>query len=528
MPEGLILAGDHAGDDPFEKGVLFDERLITRREALQRFFTPRDGCEDMPSTQEELVSVGKTEYCFLNPRSSFVAPQIRDAYDADRILRTGRNIRDSDDGQLQNCAVAFVDADNIDQYLQDLNDYFGSDITTDDLRMHDEWECYIITVFGHNRQLGIAGANLESNGHPDTGVLMMAKVFRNPDFWRVIEAQAVENTGISPPMWDRARSIVMYKKMRVRDGIPPTQQEVAEKFNVDVDQIWRAERYDALPHGIKELVMQKRLPYSGAFELDILIEPYGEEYVTALAAKLAARSASGPQIMKTIRKYQAALKLTPEARLLVEEGALRTADAIILADAADILTAGEINEVVTWIALNRPEHKDVKARVDRIYQDKLQGNMSMFDADASDPGVHDAVEAKVRQLRDANTTATVQRGLITITQLLTGLRAATKAGLLGDIVGKGFVENVTPEQLLTVLENSLAEGDIDPGMLASLEAHLRSLADGDDERSHIIDGILSTLHTLQHETPARQQAKRAQLGALVVGHASESQQVGLF
>lgn len=496
-----------------EQGILFDERMITRDEALAAFLTPTEGCEAKKPTREKFFINGKTEYCFVNPRSSFIAPQIRDSYDPRRIVRTGRSIRDSEDGQLQNCGVAVIDPENIEQYLTDLNEYFGSNVEVNDLTLHPKLGSYMITVFGHNRQLGIASANIETNGHPDVGVLMAAKVFRNPSFWRVIEAQAVENTGESPAMWDRARSIVMYKKLRNRDGVPPTQDEVAGKFNVDRDQIWRAERYDALPGGVKDLVMAKQLPYSASFELDALIPAYGEEYVVDLASQLADRKASGPQIMEAIKVRSVAVELTPAARSMIEDNALTFPQAVEVVKLNSILNEDGINHFIAWIGAKRPDVTEIRKRVRQTINDKISGKVSIFEQEDKPP---EEVEAMAKQIQQAELHSMIQQTMSEITRHLTGMRSVVNAGLLGDLADLKPMLSASPDHLYSILEDAATKEDDLPS-ISNVFSLLKSRINGSNPGlTNQIDEVLDLLNVAAAESALSQRKRRDMLGAISV------------
>ncbi len=495
------------------QGILFDERMIGREEALSRFFTPAEGYERRKTTAEKLVRAGNTEYCFINPRSSFVAPQIRDAYDLNHITRTGRSIRDSSDGQLQNCGVAFIDPQNLDRYLADLNDYFMSDIKAEDVALHPKFGCYIITIFGHNRQLGIASANLESNNHPDIGLLMTAKVFRNPSFWRVIEAQAVENTGKAPEMWDRARSIVKYKQLRVRDGLPASQEEVAAKFNVDRDQIWRAERYDALPQAIKDLVMARQLPYSSSFEFDVLMVAYGEEYTVKLARNVAARQLSGPKIMAEIKKRIAALKLTPEAMALVDSGTLTLLQASVIAESAHVLDTDSINDILSWVMLNRPDIEEIRGRIKDIIKLKTSGALTFYEQD--NPEMLEQLRAMARDLEDSIRLAGVQATVSEISKLLGGLNSAYNAGLIGTVADKATAIELSPPYLMQVLAKVEAGEPVDmEPTLAAFDDLKRQINGHNPDFLNIVDGVISVITHVSNETAQSQAERRAKIGQI--------------
>jgi hypothetical protein len=279
-------------DEPKQGELIVDETRLTREQVLARYFKPKAEFtgEKLPDQIIEFPGVG--ELAVISPTSSFIMPQIRNVYDANHLEGIGSNIHTSLAGQLQNCAVALLSQDSIKQYIDDLNDYFETSIQLEEIPWHDDLSGYMVTIFGHNRQLGVAAHNRFATGHPDHGKQLFVKLIRDPQFWQVLEMQAVENTGMAPNMWERSRAIVRYKELRARDGIPATQEEIAGFFGVDSDQVWRAERYEALPNEIKELVVSEKLPYSGSFELDRLLGLYGREEVYSIAKSLAKKKAS--------------------------------------------------------------------------------------------------------------------------------------------------------------------------------------------------------------------------------------------
>lgn len=440
---------------PETQGVLFEDVIISREEAITRCFTPRPGCEHLKPTAEKKTKIGGGMMLWLNPTTSFICPQIRDGYKLSHYENIGRMICDDPDGQLQNCGVALNDAEHIEQFLADMNAYFDSDITLDDIQSHHIGEHYVTTIFGHNRQLGIASANLRSSGHPDKGVLMQAKAFINPPFWRVISAQAKENTGQNPEMWDRARSIVMYRNLRLRDGNPPTQDEIAKIFGVHEDQIWRAERYDSLPVAIKTLVMDRLLTYSSAIEFHQLGDYYSEEDIILLAKKLASRRASGPQVMEEIKKRLHVGGLTPEARHLVEEGVMTLPQAELLSKLSRYVTEDALNRAVEWISVVLPTTEQTRSYVMNIISELQGGQLSVFNE--FDEGVIERAQAEVAAYQASQQAARIQAVIANLNHHTHGLRVAIGSGLIGDAIGgKPISRNANyalTEQLLGALDN---------------------------------------------------------------------------
>lgn len=386
MAEHQIPVNGTEQDSLITQGELIvNETRLTRAQVLERYLTPADTFSGRPSKELLIANNGHGEVAYLNPTSSLIMPQIRDLYSGTHIESVGHSICDSKIGQLQNAGVALLSAEAAPQYVADLNNFFGSQIRVEELPWHDKFKGYLVTVFGHNRQLGIAAVNRQQTGHPDHGHQLYARVFRDPAFWEVLQMQAVENTGIAPVMWDRSRAIVQYKALRQRDGLPPTQQEIADVFGITTDQVWRAERYEALPQAIKQLVEEEKLPYSGSFELDRLFPYYDQESVVALAIRLAKKKASSGQIVGEVNKRILVVDLTPEIYLMVEDGQLTLPQAEQLHRLHKFSSLDRINEIARWIQFKKPPIADVRREVDSLVANHQTGNRSLF----SD---HDAVE----------------------------------------------------------------------------------------------------------------------------------------
>lgn len=504
------------------EGVLFNDapQMISREQALERFFTPRDGYEHLEPTLEELFLSPDGTFALLNPRTAFVAPQIRELYDSARIERMGVSIRDTEDGQLQNAGVSFIDRKHIKQYLSDMNDYFGTSIRLKDLTFHEAFDCYVITAYGHNRQLAIASANLATNGHPDVGLRFFVKAFHNPEFWRILGNQATENTGEAPPTWVRARQIVMYLEFRNRGGVEVKDEDVGRLFNVDKDQIWRAKRYDALPQPIKELVMAGKLPYSGSFELDMLRNVYDDEYIIDLAYKLAERKAMRPQIMEAIRQRLAASVLTPEIKQIIENGMLTLPQAQELVKLKTVMDDNGLNEFTRWICIARPDIDEIRAKVRDTVKSALDGNRNLFGEDGNLSGNHSAIENLRKELGLSDLRAGIQGTVSDITRGLSGIRELISAGLIGGLIEQKPFAGTTREYF-TELVDSLVKVLNDRGKNGEYGAEIARLEailgiETEDEVSRMVDAALTEIEALlkleASETEMSQDERRARLG----------------
>lgn len=450
-----------------------DTTKLTRQEVLEEFMVPRETYEGEPSP-EEVTRLGNIEMASINPMSSLIMPQIRDTYNLDHFLRLGFHICESEDGQLQNCGVAVhTTKKSALKYLADANEYFESDVQLGEATWNEVLGGYVITMFGHNRQLGVAAYNLHKTGHPNHGHQFVAKVVRNPEFWRALEMQAVENTGLHPKMWDRSRAIVRYKQLRTRDGVPPTQQEIAEKFGVNTDQVWRAERFEALPKSLKAFSVDERLPYSGVVEMDGLIGLYSEEQLVELAKRWAVKNLSAKQIEAEVKKRKVVIDLGPLVFALVDEEKLTLPHVNSLKSMQEIgMPQIEIDEVANWIVLTKPKQSEVDAGVKKRIKQFLKGMPSMFDEE--DPtDTYEEIQARKDRLRAQGQAHNIKTGTEKAMEFLGAIRDAYENGLIpqegakmlpateavraqyGDIIdkiNKGVRVDVEPEVLELILE----------------------------------------------------------------------------
>jgi hypothetical protein len=543
--EGAVLVDEEfvAGNGEPERGLFKDERFLSRDDVIERYFTPVDQEKYTgPKINEKLVKFsGVGEYASLKPRTSFVMRQIRDVYDGNHIERTGRSMRDSPEGQLQNCGVAFIDEDYIDDYLADINDFFETEFTRADLASHEKFGCYVITIFGHNRQFGAAAANREAGGHPDRGMPIVAKVFRNPQFFRVLAMQATENTGLAPAMWDRSRSIVKYKEYRNRDravGEPPvTSAEIGKIFGVDEDQICRAERYELLPQDIKTLVVAGKLPYSGAFELDRLFSLYRAEDVIVLAHQLARQDSSTKQIVNEVRKREAVGNLSPQVRALVDIGAITLPQAQQLARYSEYgFSDKHIEDAAIWICFESPEFNKLLAMVDSDIDHRFNGEMNFFDSETMDP---EERAAKIAQFEADNRARQLQLLTTRVIRDIDRLDALHKTGLIGDAADRDLIPGVFDKDLKNLLKEISEAGpeglsdDKVANLVLDIEAIKTNLTNTETDQRIIkilsrLEGVLRSIK----ETSADQQRNiRKEIGEGILQLAVPEQakaQAGLF
>ncbi|HSX44108.1 MAG TPA: hypothetical protein VLE69_02310 [Candidatus Saccharimonadales bacterium] len=474
MTEVLMPSAGEDLSDFFAPELFENETLFNREQIIDFCFTPHETSSGRKIVDVKLYENGIGTFAKLAPTSSFIMPQIRDKYDANHIMRLGRNICDPEAGQLQNCGAALISANHIEQYVEDLNTFFGTTIEVDDIPYHEKFGGYLVTAFGHSRQLGVGAVNRDNNGDSDTGTPLFFMVFNDPPFWKVLEMQAVENTGLLPNMWERSRAIVHYKAMRTRDGVTPTQQEIAEKFGVDSDQVWRAERYEALPGEIKELVMEDKLPYSGSFELDRLFDFYSEEDVIQLAQRLADRKASTGQVVEEVKKRVIVAHLTPEVFVLVEAGSITLPQAQELNRMKGVAIGSDtINEMAEWISTKKPDIKEIRKSVSAKIELQLSGIRAIWDeADGLDP---EDRETMLRQLREEDRTVQIRTSTHEALGRISGIRALFNSGIITpEYAQKGVAKDAIGQDFNELLER-VANGDvedIDPRLLEEIEGIL--------------------------------------------------------
>lgn len=478
-----------------EQPAMF-ERVLTREQALSRFFTPKPKNEQRGRRQvEKLVPMqGGRHMAYLRPTTSFINPQMRVQYDSDHITGLGRSMRETYGGQLQNGGVALVSEPNIDAFLADLNDFFETDVKKEDIPEHPKFGVRVITIFGHNRQLGAAASNLAENGHPDKGMLVEVKAYKDPEFYQVLEMQAVENNGIPPAIYHRSRHMVQYMKLRKRDGNPASLEEVARKFRVDSDQVWRAQKFESLPTPIKELVIDEELPYSGAIELERLFKMYSEEDVTELAEYMAAKNMSSKQVIDEVKKREIARGLTPEIAILVDRGALTLPQARELERLNTAGLSGSlINEKAQWIALMKPPIEKIRSSVSLDIQNLRSQGASLLDAEIE--GLNDEQRHAIAEQNRLNTLrGNIQSSLRSIRDKLDGLTATIDTGMLGELSEANPIakELASHRDTIKRLTDMAGATSLSPELLTEILESIRALVTESSGNSEIA-GILESL-----------------------------------
>lgn len=451
-----------------EQGSLItDESRLTREQALATAFAVKAGKHSGRLVCEKLVRLEDQELATIRPSSSFIAHQIRQVYDMNHFRRIGRDIRYGKYGQIQRGFVGLHDDDHVESYLDDLNEHFESEVmTVDDLTWHKigKHAGFLITIAGHNRQLGIALANLEANGHFDRGIGFQVRVVRNPKFWEALQVQAKENSGQNPHLWERSRQMKTIMAQSAKHGVVLKTDDVAEFFNTDPDQVPRALRYESLPDGIKELVVEDKLPYSGAFELDRLLRLYHEKDVVALAREFAAKKMSSGQIITEIRTREKVKDLPDDIRLLVDAGLLKYKQAEILFDMRVMGVQEEkIVETGLWMALEQPTLTEAREAAEREKRAVKNGDRDMF---TDEEGLAPEERAKIEEEYKLNSArASAAKHSKNALRSISAIGGMIKLGAMGQVIdGKPVTAHIDDDfiaMLDSVVEVAIREGEED-------------------------------------------------------------------
>lgn len=334
--------------DAPEQGTLIpDQSEMSREEVLELVFTPRQLISGQ-RVIEEISRVGRETTASIAPTAAFVAPQMRPTYDFEHFSGLGYSIRDGFGGQLQRGLVGVHDEENVEEYLDDLNEHFGSKIRPDDLEWYEKFGGYIITIAGHNRQFGIAYVNLLDNGHPDHGIPYQVRVFRNPKFHQAIEAQAAENTGQNLKPWVRAMEMHTLYNQSLRREQPRTIEQVARIFKANVRTVEEAFKFMELPDGIKKLVAEDQISYSGAVDIHRLLKYYDDKDIVDIAKTFARKKLSSSNIAEEVKARENSEELSDDIKIMVESGMVKSWDVKIF---ARMKGSGVPDELITELAM---------------------------------------------------------------------------------------------------------------------------------------------------------------------------------
>ncbi len=417
-----------------DQGRFLEPEFISRDEALERFMTPLPVREQNRSVRwqnEKIHKLGASgDTIVFRPSVPYMNHQLREQYDIDHFLRIGREIAQF--GQLQDCGTAlFTGRVALEAYIAESNEFYGTSLSPSEIPEH-RLGGRLVTIYGHNRQLGAAAINLSMNGHPDRGIALRGRLHVDPSFRDFLRMQAIENTGQSPPAWSRARSIARYLELSMRDGTPPTFSELAEYYGVHEDQIWRALSYVQLPAEVKKLVETDQLPYSGAIELKRLFGLYAEQDIISLAHRFASEGIRGEKIEQEVAKRVVVKGLPPEVQAFVETKDITTKQAELLREMYDYgASDDELNNLVVWIVSRRPLMTEIREHVSKWRRKVRTGQLSAFDQ------LLEGEELKEEKRRVAASTTAMHIGsaVSEVTRQIDALKSLIDNGQLGPAAG---------------------------------------------------------------------------------------------
>lgn len=419
-------------DLPFDL-TLFNTERISREEAIQRYMTSlptRQQDRTVPLGRERIFSMVATgDTLVYRPTSPYMNHQLREAYDVDHLLRIGREIQQF--GQLQDCGVAvFTGRQALEMYIRDSNDFYGTDVKAKDIPEH-RLGGHLVTIYGHNRQLGSAAINLEQTGNPDRGILLRARLYKDISFRDFLRMQAIENTGQAPPAWNRARSIARYFELSLRDNQPPTWSELAEYYGISEDQVWRALNYAKLPPTVQHLVEEEKLPFSGAIELTRLEGIYAVQDIIDLAHTFVHNGLSSTKIQQEVSKRVVVKGLPPEIQALVENSQISNTEAEQIKDMCLYgASEAEITNLIAWILTESPRLHEVREFVSKWKKHVRDGQLNMF----SDGLSSDEQVAEAERARTNTTQLMIGRAITDIVRQIAGVKTMLETGIAGGAV----------------------------------------------------------------------------------------------
>lgn len=259
-------------------------------------------------------------YARIRPSSSYILEQTRKRYDAERVGRIGHSI--ASQGQHQNGGVAYLDARQAERYLASANEFFGTDYHLNQFSP-DDFGHYRLTIFGHNRQMGIASVNYETAGHIDNGEMFEAKFYPGINFKSAIRIQFVENTGESPEITERAQLICEYARLGLQENASLRGADIAKELNLSTQQVRDALVFNGLPADVRSLVEDGNgLSFSAAVQLAKLSGAYTERHLIDLAYRAAQEKWSQGRMGQEVDKAFALTNLPDDVRLMVDRGSL--------------------------------------------------------------------------------------------------------------------------------------------------------------------------------------------------------------
>lgn len=415
------------GSDPTNR--LFGREMLSRKEALDRCMSPMPRRKQDASVRlqpDRLVRLGNGAGTTLlyRPSTPYLNRQLREEYSVDHYTQIGRQMADF--GQLQECGIAaFTNEGSLASYISDSDDFYKTETEAASIVRHRRLGLWIVTIYGHNRQLGAATQNLTKNGHPDRGLMLRGHVHFDPSFSDFLHMQAIENTGEKPPEWSRARSMARMFELGLRDGKNHSLREIADFYGVHEDQVWRSLNYVQLPQEVQTLVEGGLLPYSGAVELRRLQEVYAEQDLIGLAREAASKNWSSKQFAAEVSKRVTVRSLPAEFQAFVNSDNIKPKQAELV---LDMYNAGasdaELRQFLTWITRkdDPPTLNEIRARVAarRATSRSTQGDIFQggYDDDATAVAERDRLAISTQRADVTKTIGVINAAITTLKDLI--------------------------------------------------------------------------------------------------------------
>ncbi|MCA9349345.1 hypothetical protein KC878_04380 [Candidatus Saccharibacteria bacterium] len=492
-----------AAQEADNQGVLDIEERLSREAALERFMTPqplRNQNRQVRLVNERLISLGSAGLTLVYRASSpFMNRQLREEYSATHALRIGREIAEF--GQLQECGIAvFTDRTTLARYISDSNEFYETTTHQRDIAEHARLGGWFVTIYGHNRQLGVAGVNLANNGHPDRGIALRGRIHRDPSFRDFLRMQAIENTGQMPPAWNRARSMARMYELSVRDQQTLSLKEIAEFYGVDEDQVWRSFNYMELPSEFRELVEASgTLSYSSAIEFRRLLGIYAEQDIFELAKLSIKDGWSTKRTAEEVAKRVKIRSLPAEIQVLVNGENISAKQTELV---YDMHLAGaseyELREFVIWITTADPAPRidDIRAKVAERRRGSRSGQQDIFS------GGYDDEEIAERERRNIALASTRMHVGSTVRRINDGL------GTLRSLLDNGFLAGVVGNKPI----DSAKEG-----LNGTLQRNLAALLEEISSSDQAGDNLRQALKLLQSAEAGLDPSLKSEISRIIIG-----------
>lgn len=327
---------------------------------------------DEPDFRERTPVIGR-----FRPSEINTLEQVRRAYDIRRIQRIGESI--AEDGQLQNCGIAYLNEKHARTYLTQANRFFGSDYKLADLSPDSNGR-YAILIWGHNRDFGIRSANIEKNGHEDVGLGIEAKVYPNISFSDAIRKQFVENTGEQPPLHERAYAVRAYIDSVAEGNGHTPRQVLAKQLNMSVRQVDEAFAYLSLPEGVRALVERAEggLPFSTAIQFASMEGVCSQEEIVHYAKRSMENGYSGKKVGKMVQEVVGVNRLPETVQALVQAGTLSFDRAALMRPLIGLLDDMGISSFALSATANNWDSERYNLELRRLYNNASYKQEGLF------------------------------------------------------------------------------------------------------------------------------------------------------